>query len=102
VTDDAAGDRATAPSNKPSLLMQRMALDRTRVLALLLIVAAALFLALSLIIVFVGDSLWTWVSVLVFGALLITGVRNLTMARARIAKFESENGPDAGKQKPIT
>jgi hypothetical protein len=82
--------------------MQRIALQRARVLGLVLVVAATVFLVLSLVVALVGDNAWTWVVLVLFAVFLILGVRQVTVARAQLREFETKNGPEAGKQKSVT
>ncbi len=65
-------------------------------------VFACILLVISLAVIVAGGSIWTWLAVLVFVVLLIEGIRRVVAAQARIREFEKANGPDAGKQKPVT
>ena len=95
------GSKATQTAGS-SLIMQRLHLEGARNFGTFLLVFACILLVISLAVIVAGGSIWTWLAVLVFVVLLIEGIRRVVAAQARIREFEKANGPDAGKQKPVT
>ncbi len=102
MSDPASGGRRTADAATPSLVIQRLALERAGVVGVVVVVAAGIGLILSLLILVLGGSVWTWIAIVVFVALLIVGVRQRAVARAALTQFEAANGRDAGRQVPVT
>jgi hypothetical protein len=81
--------------------MQRIALERARTFAIVIVVAAAVLLVGDLVLLFSGrGNLPFQIAQLVLVALfLVLGVRRLAVSRQALRKFEEENGPGAGEQK---
>ncbi|WP_336641262.1 hypothetical protein [Microbacterium sp. USHLN272] len=86
---------------QPSLIQQRLALQRRRVLALVQTVIAAVLLTLWIVVLSldgVGDLRWLGaIAMLLF---VLVGVFTLRNVRRDTRAFEAEHGTDAGVQKP--
>ncbi|MEV8214993.1 hypothetical protein [Leifsonia sp. NPDC077715] len=81
-----------------SLAMQRIAIGRARIFALIGIVVGAAYTLLAVVLLTsAGKPIYTFQ--LVLGVLiLITAIVRFIAARRALSRFEQENGPDAGKQ----
>jgi len=87
------------PSAEPSLIQQRMALQRRRSFALYTIVFSAVMVAgWVVMIVLDPNALYRWIGPVVFGAGVITGILELRKARRAIGEFEGRHGSRAGLQ----
>jgi hypothetical protein len=86
----------------PSLIQQRMALQRRRNYAMYTLVSSTVLAALWVgILVVDGNELWRWLGAVAFGASMVVGFVELVRARKDTRDFEDRNGPDAGVQKSI-
>jgi hypothetical protein len=88
----------------PSLIQQRMAIDRQRIIALVMSGLAVLYLGLTVFILI--SSLGSPPpSLLLNGTLSVVwtagGVWSYLDARKKLRAFEAEHGVGAGKQKPV-
>ena len=95
----------TEPSpdtSKRSLTMQRIALNRARAFAVAAIVFGVVWTLLAAALVFTSGNVAIHVGQLVLGiGFLVTGYLRLRNARQELRRFEEENGPGAGDQKPV-
>lgn len=87
------------PAAEPSLIQQRMALQRQRNFALYMIVFSAIMTAAwGFVVVLDPSGLYRWISLAVFGIGVIIGVFELRKARRAIGEFEGRHGRHAGLQ----
>ncbi|MDR6691704.1 hypothetical protein J2X55_002627 [Microbacterium sp. 1154] len=86
----------------PSLIQQRMALTRTRNLAVLATVGMVFTLSAQIARLIGANekTLWLWMGVIVFIGLTCIAAASVSRAVRAIRAFEAENGRDAGRQKP--
>lgn len=86
-----------APS--PSLVQQRLSVQRVATLALIqLVITSVLTLGwVAVIIVENGDRTWSWISAAAFAAFAVFSAFRLRSARRSIRTFDEENGPDGGR-----
>ena len=87
----------TAPP-LPSLIQQRVALDRERAIGLWLTSASGIFLLLGLILLLTGPERVFWGSLLTPALLLAVGLFRLWAYRQSRSAFEAAHGRDAGTQ----
>lgn len=87
----------------PSLIQQRMALTRTRNLAVFATVGMAFALSSQIARLIGADekTLWLWLGVIVFTGVTCIAAASILRAVRAIRAFEAENGRDAGRQKPV-
>ncbi|GAA1845763.1 hypothetical protein [Agromyces salentinus] len=83
---------------KPSLIMQRMAIERVRIFGIGLLGLSIVGTVFGVVQLIAGGG-WIFVLQLVIGAVLIGFASwQLRTARQRLSEFEARNGRDAGKQ----
>jgi len=82
----------------PSLIQQRIVLERDRVIALVLVIGVAI--SVALVAVGAGIGGWRWFAIAPF---LILGywAYRLVLAHRALRAFERERGSDAGRQHPV-
>ncbi|MFJ4173430.1 hypothetical protein [Microbacterium sp. NPDC089696] len=87
------------PEREPSLIQQRMTLERARNYSIVMTVVfganAAWWLARGL---FDGGDVIFWVLAGLFAIVVVMGAFSLVSARRKLRAFEAEHGPDAGKR----
>lgn len=84
---------------EPSLIQQRMALQRRKNFALHTIVLSAVMAAAWAVVIMLDPSApYRWISFVVFGAGVVVGVFELRKARRAIGEFEGRHGRHAGLQ----
>lgn len=89
-------------STPPSLIQQRMQIDRARTGSVVLVVMGVVWAALGTVRFVDSGPSWLVVSQAVIAAgLFVWGVVSARRARRTLAAFEAEYGRDAGKQDPI-
>lgn len=82
-----------------SLIQQRIAIDRERVIGTVYTALGSLMLSLGLVMAIIEPSQWSrWAFMVVWAGFAAVGVRKLAAARRTRRAFESEHGVDAGKQ----
>lgn len=87
------------PAAEPSLIQQRMALQRRRNFALYMIVFSAIMTAAwAFVVVLDPSALYRWISLAVFAIGVVVGVFELRTARRTIGEFEGRHGSRAGLQ----
>lgn len=87
------------PSAEPSLIQQRMALQRRRSFAIYSIVFSAVMVAGWVVTLVLDPSaLCRWIGPAVFGAGVLIGIFELRKARRAIGEFEGRHGRCAGLQ----
>ncbi|WP_311260489.1 hypothetical protein [Microbacterium sp. WCS2018Hpa-9] len=87
------------PNAEPSLIQQRMALQRRRNFALYTIVFSAVMVAGWVVTIAIDSSApYRWISLAVFGAGVGVGISQLRKARRAIGEFEGRHGRRAGLQ----
>lgn len=87
-----------AGGREPSLIQQRMALERRRNWGVYTIVFSSV-MTIGWIVAFLLDApagLWRVLSIIVFAAGIIVGIVETRRARSALREFEDRNGPDAG------
>jgi hypothetical protein len=83
----------------PSLIQQRMALERSRTGAVWTIVLSVFWQVMGVVRIASDDTLWLDGGYLVLGVVFaVLGVRQLRAARRAFHLFEAEHGPGAGRQ----
>ncbi|MDQ4137527.1 MAG: hypothetical protein M3116_01595 [Actinomycetota bacterium] len=85
----------------PSLIQQRIALDRERAIALWLIIAGSFFGILGLVSVVTAPERFFWGTIAMAVFPLLYGIFRLWAYRQSRKAFEAEHGPHAGKQTPV-
>ncbi|WP_372969820.1 hypothetical protein [Microbacterium sp.] len=87
------------PSAEPSLIQQRMALQRRKNFAIYSIVfAAIMFAGWVVTLVLDPSALYRWIGPAVFGVGVLIGIFELRKARRAIGEFEGRHGSRAGPQ----
>lgn len=87
------------PSAEPSLIQQRMALQRRKNFALYSIVFSAVMVAGWVVTIMLDPSaLYRWVGPAVFGIGVVIGIFELRKARRAFGEFEGRHGRRAGLQ----
>ncbi|WP_311243911.1 hypothetical protein [Microbacterium sp. WCS2018Hpa-23] len=87
------------PNAEPSLIQQRMALQRRKNFAVYSIVFSAIMVAGWVVTLVLDPSaLYRWIGPAVFGAGVIIGILELRKARRAIGEFEGRHGRRAGLQ----
>ena len=87
------------PSAEPSLIQQRMALQRRKNFALYTIVFSTVMLAgWGVAIALDPSALYRWISLVIFGVGIGVGIFELRKARRAIEEFEGRHGRRAGLQ----
>lgn len=87
---------------KRSLAMRRIAINRSRTLAMAAVVIGVISLIFAVALLFSGGNLVIRLAQLAFGILLVVfGILRVNAARRELRKFEQENGPGAGDQRPV-
>ena len=88
---------------RPSLIQQRMALQRKSRWAMYQLVVSLVLAAgwTSVVVVEGGSRIWPWIAAGAFLALAIACAFPLRSARRDTRAFEAEHGADAGIQKPV-
>lgn len=87
----------------PSLIQQRMRLDRDRTAAIWTIVAAVVYIPLSVVgLVDDPTDLLRWAMIVIGTMALVYGFVSLRRARRRTREFEAEHGTDAGRQASVS
>ena len=82
-----------------SLIQQRIALDRNRVVSILFVALGGLGLLFGVFLILMDPSRWTtWAMLVPWLIFASTGVVRLVQYRTALRAFESEHGVDAGKQ----
>lgn len=87
----------------PSLAQRRIAINRIRFTGIWMVSASVVLIICDAI--FMSDDGGRPLELFIFalgGVTVVNGVRQLIKFRRERAAFESENGPDAGKQTPVT
>lgn len=83
----------------PSLIQQRMAIERIRVRALWIVSGSGLLLVMGVVLVFTGSfSLFSAVSLVIWAGGVLSGIAEIRRFRQALREFEAEHGPGAGKQ----
>ncbi|MCK2031247.1 hypothetical protein [Microbacterium galbinum] len=86
-------------ATEPSLVRQRLALQRERTIAIILMVLQALGTAIIAFAIIVDSRDWYWWAlVAACGVVVAVGVRRLRRANTAIHEFEARHGADAGRQ----
>lgn len=87
------------PDAEPSLIQQRMALQRQRNFTLYTIVfSVVMFAGWAVTIAIDSSAPYRWISLVVFGAGVGVGIFELRKARRAIGEFEGRHGRRAGLQ----
>lgn len=87
------------PTAEPSLIQQRIALQRRKNFALYTIVFSTVLLAGWVVAIALDPSaVYRWISLVVFGAGVGAGIFELRNARRAIGEFEGRHGSRAGLQ----
>ncbi|PCE15402.1 hypothetical protein AUC47_13975 [Microbacterium sp. SZ1] len=87
------------PDAEPSLVQQRMALQRRRNFAIYTIGSSIVLGAICVTLFFTsGGDVRGWIAAALFAVGLGLGIRDLLRANAATGEFESRHGKDAGKQ----
>jgi hypothetical protein len=87
------------PGADPSLIQQRIALQRRKNFALYTIVFSTVLLAGWVVAIALDPSaVYRWISLVVFGAGVGVGIFELRKARRAISEFEGRHGSRAGLQ----
>jgi hypothetical protein len=98
------GDERTGDRPPGGLIMQRMAVERGRAEAIISMVYGGILLAMGLTRGAPEDAL-DWGLIVGASVLGVVGfIRGIYLLRARarrIAEFDAQHGPDAGKQRPV-
>lgn len=82
-----------------SLIQQRLALGRERVFAIVAMALGGIGLVLAAVALVQGAAGWPqWLQAVAWLLIGGSGVRSWRRSRRRVAEFEAEHGPDAGKQ----
>ncbi|WP_447647239.1 hypothetical protein [Microbacterium forte] len=85
--------------SEPSLIQQRIALQRRKNFALYTIVFSAVLVAgWGVAIMLDPSAVYRWISLVVFGAGVGVGIFELRKARRAIGEFEDRHGRRAGLQ----
>lgn len=98
----ASADNEKSPV-QPSLIQQRMRLDRERVWGLWTLCGGAVLGTLQVVNLRVADpaSVWVWLALLGWTGIAAAGVFRFLKARRARARFEAEHGKDAGRQQSL-
>lgn len=85
-------------ASPPSLIQQRMEIDRARIAAVWMTVAGALFLFSSIaqLASSTGSPFLPWYLGVIALPAVVIGVAQIVRARARMARFEAQHGEGAG------
>lgn len=87
------------PNAEPSLIQQRMALQRQRNIALYTsVLSAVMFAGWAVTIAIDSSAPYRWISLAVFGAGVGFGVSQMRKVRRAISEFEGRHGSGAGLQ----
>jgi len=86
------------PNAEPSLIQQRMALQRRRSWAIYTIVFSALMLAGSIVVLLLDGGLWRFIGVALFLIGIGLGIFEYRRAATAIYDFDDRHGPGAGTQ----
>ena len=82
-----------------SLIQQRIAIDRKRVVGLLLVVSGGLGILFGIVLILTDPSHWTrWLSTVPWIFFAGVGIAQLFQYRSALGEFESTHGVGAGKQ----
>lgn len=86
-----------------SLIQQRIALDRARLIAIVMLCGGLLLMVGSGVQLIVGltDSSFRWLPLIFWTAFVIVAIVRLRRVRRDRLLFESEHGADAGKQRSV-
>jgi hypothetical protein len=88
--------------DEPSLIQQRISIDRGRAVGVVMVVVFGLF-AVAGVVLLVSDpgNAFRWSSEGLSVLLVVLGIGRLVRSNRRRARFEAEHGRDAGRQTPV-
>ncbi|WP_203138146.1 hypothetical protein [Microbacterium sp. JZ31] len=85
-----------------SLIQQRIAVERERISALVLLASAVPLLLLGCVLLAFDPGRWySWLTTAGWVVLCLIAAARYIRARRRIRAFEAAHGKDAGRQRPV-